>query len=318
MSYHNVLWPFGFGEGSSGGPETRTRIATQPSSGAESRVQQWQNPRWRYQVSLANRTPDQLRAIQAFLVARRGRLNAFKVRDPLDFTTAATWNGAATALDVELGIGDGVETRFQMIKVYGSDGYPYSRPLRRPRAGTILVKVNGIADTSWTLDPATGELVFPSPITDGYAVTAGCEFDVVVRADLSEEWARWAWAGGHALAMESLALIEDLDPSPVLGDFFAGGSTAVSMATTVVAVSPSVARLWRITPNGASRRIILPNPLDIPDGIDILRLHNAGPQTMTIEDHLGGSLGSLASATTAFVDLLLESDGDKTWMVAVS
>ena len=120
------------GEGSSGGPRNRTLIATQPS-GDERRVQQWQNARWHYQVGMANRSPDQLRAIQAFLVARRGSLNAFKVRDPLDYSTASAFQGTVTGDDVEIGTGDGIETRFQMVKRYDVGAYEYARPLRRPR-----------------------------------------------------------------------------------------------------------------------------------------------------------------------------------------
>lgn len=317
MSYHDVLWPFALGDGSSGGPRTSTIVATQPT-GAEQRVQRWQHPRWTYDVNLAVRPPETVRQIQQFLVARRGPLFAFKLRDPIDYSTGATWGAAVTGDDVVLGLGDGATTRFQMVKRYDTGAQEYVRALRRPRVSTLITKVNGIVVTDRTVDPSSGEIIFATAPADGHEVSAGCEFDVVVRADLPDEWAAWQWTSGHKLSMTSLRLIEDLHPAPVAGDFFPGGSTAVSMSVTVQAVSPAIARLWRITPNATGRRIILPNPLDIPDGIDILRIHNAGPQSIALEDHLAGSLGTLASTKTAFVDLLRESDGDKTWIVVVS
>lgn len=317
MSYHDIDWPFGFGEGSSGGGFTRTLITAMPS-GDEKRVQRQQNPRWRYETSLSGRSPERLREIHAFLVARRGNLHTFKVRDPLDYSTAATWQGAVTGTDVQIGIGDGATTRFQMVKIYEPGDYEYVRALRRPRLSTLITMVDGVLVTDRTLDGDTGEIIFGTAPTDGGVVTAGCEFDVIVRADLPDEWIRWQWASGHKLGMGQLQFLEELNPPAVVGESFSGGSIGISMSATVQAVTPAVAALWRLTPNGTSRRIILPNPMLIPDGRDILRIHNAGPQTMTIEDHLGNSLGSLASAETAFVDLLRESDGDLTWMVVVA
>ena len=93
-----------------------------------------------------------------------------------------------TALDQQIGVGNGTAAIFQLTKTYGSAFNPWTRDIKKPVAGTVLVAVNGVLQTpatAYTADPDTGLVVFLAghiPAA-GHAITAGFEFDVPVRFD---------------------------------------------------------------------------------------------------------------------------------------
>ena len=57
--------------------------------------------------------------------------------------------------------------------------------ITKPVAGTIVVAVNGVAETHFSVDPMTGLVTFQAGHipASGAAVTAGFEFDVAARFD---------------------------------------------------------------------------------------------------------------------------------------
>jgi uncharacterized protein (TIGR02217 family) len=58
------------------------------------------------------------------------------------------------------------------------------RTINKPVAGTVLVAVGGVAQSSgWSVDTTTGIVTFTTAPANGAAVTAGFEFDVPVRFD---------------------------------------------------------------------------------------------------------------------------------------
>jgi len=80
-----------------------------------------------------------------------------------------------------LGEGDGVATRFQLVKHYGEGDEALARRITRPVAGSVAVALDGISvATGWALDEGGG-VVFDVAPGDGAGVTAGFRFDVPVR-----------------------------------------------------------------------------------------------------------------------------------------
>ena len=89
--------------------------------------------------------------------------------------------GVPTAADQAIGVGDGVTATFRLVKAYGGAGEePQVRPITRPRAGSVVVAVNGVAASGWTLNGG-GTISFAAAPVAGAAVTAGFLFDVPVR-----------------------------------------------------------------------------------------------------------------------------------------
>src|SRR5690606_9121053 len=86
------------------------------------------------------------------------------------------------AVDEPLGTGDGTAVSFQLVKSYGAAFDPYVRPITKPVAGTVTVRVDGIA-TPVAVDALTGLVTFAAAPEAGAAITASFEFDVPVRFD---------------------------------------------------------------------------------------------------------------------------------------
>lgn len=165
--------------GSTGGVERRTEIVTL-ASGHERRSTPWAQGRRRYLIGAGLRSLDDMAELTAFFEARRGRLRGFRFRDFADFKSCAP-AAAITASDQRLGDGDGVRTRFQLVKAYGD----VSRDIRKPVAGTVRLAVDSevLEAGDFAVDGVTGEVELAVAPGAGSLVSAGFEFDTPVRFD---------------------------------------------------------------------------------------------------------------------------------------
>jgi uncharacterized protein (TIGR02217 family) len=156
-------------------------------SGFEERNARWANSRRAWNAGYGVKSLDDLHAVIAFFEERRGRLYGFRWKDHADFKSCPP-EQTPTALDQQIGIGDGGTATFQLKKRYGSAFVPWDRDIMKPVAGSVLVAVAGIAQalgTDFTIDTTTGFVTFlpghiPPPAA---AVTAGFVFDVPARFD---------------------------------------------------------------------------------------------------------------------------------------
>lgn len=184
-SFHDVLFPTAISFGATGGPERRNEIIAL-TSGREKRNARFSQSRHRYDVGTGLRSLDDLHEVIAFFEARRGSLHAFRFRDPFDHKSCRP-GAVPSALDQNIGNGDGVIRRFRLVKAYGADDQAYLRMIGKPVLPTLRVAVGGlaIASDAFTFDDATGEVVFAEGAAPGsmLAVTCGYEFDVPVRFD---------------------------------------------------------------------------------------------------------------------------------------
>ena len=182
--FHDVRFPLAVAFGATGGPERRTEIVTL-GSGREERNQRWAMSRRRYDAGTGVRHRDDLQAVVDFFEERRGRLYGFRYRDPLDHKSCAPTDSPSQA-DQLLGVGDGTQVSFQLIKRYGDTFAPYDRPIVLPVDGTVLVSVAGVAmveGSDFSLDQGVVTFEPGSVPQVGEAVRAGFQFDVPVRFD---------------------------------------------------------------------------------------------------------------------------------------
>lgn len=180
--FHEGQLPLAVDIGSRGGPERRTEIVAL-ANGREARNTPWAHGRRRYDIGGALASLDHLHLLTAFFEARRGRLQAFRFRDPADHKSCAP-SQVPSALDQPLGIGDGAETQFQLVKMYGDGEDAYARPIRKPVSGSVIIARDGDIVTPDTLDLARGLVTFATPPEEGAVLTAGFLFDTPVRFDL--------------------------------------------------------------------------------------------------------------------------------------
>lgn len=181
-AFHEVRFPTDISLGARGGPERRTDVVTLRSA-AEERNSIWAGSRRKFNAGYGVKTFAQLERVVAFWEERRGRLYGFRWKDRLDFKSCAI---AATpaSTDQIIGTGTGAATTFQLVKTYGSAFAPWSRQIRKPAAGTVLVSLNNVTQTSgWSVDLTTGIVTFTSAPANGAIIRAGFEFDMPARFD---------------------------------------------------------------------------------------------------------------------------------------
>jgi uncharacterized protein (TIGR02217 family) len=202
QAFDDVLYPLALGRDASVSPEFSTSVSV-TASGHERRSSQWTDARLRFDVGPGIRSDAELGTLIAFFRARRGAARGFRLADPFDFSSNAM-TGPPTMLDQLLGVGDGLTASFRLVKRYGDPADPQLRPISRPRAGSVLVSVDGVARNDFTLQG--GAIIFDTAPAEGSAVRAGFLFDVPVRfAEDRLDISGAAFAAGEA---PSVPLIE--------------------------------------------------------------------------------------------------------------
>lgn len=179
--FHDVRYPFSLALGASGGPVRRTEIVPLVS-GHEERNSPWAQSRRRWNAAPGIRSRRDVETLIAFFEARHGQLHGFRFRDPVDHASGEP----VTTTDQALGTGDGNTAVFQLIKRYEDAAGAFDRPIRKPVPASVLVAIDGIAQTEgtdFTVDTATGEVSFAAAPAAGTMLTAGYAFDVPVRFD---------------------------------------------------------------------------------------------------------------------------------------
>lgn len=153
-------------------------------SGFEERNATWADSRRRYDASMGLRDVDDLHDVLEFFEARNGRLIGFRWKDWADHRSGRPRSTPQPG-DQSLGIGDGLQTDFQLQKTYTSGPRSYVRAVTKPVEGTVRVEVGGIELSSgaFSVDTTTGTVSLASPPGVGTEVRAGYEFDVPVRFD---------------------------------------------------------------------------------------------------------------------------------------
>lgn len=184
MTFHEVRFPAEISLGATGGPERRTDVVVL-GSGFEERNSRWADSRRSWNAGYGIKSLDELYAAIAFFEERRGRLYGFRWRDHSDWKSCAP-GGAAAPDDQEIGMGDGSRTTFQLSKTYGSTYAPWTRVVKKPVTGSVLMAVAGVVKAEgvdFTVNTTTGLVSFSVAPTNGATVTAGFAFDVPVRFD---------------------------------------------------------------------------------------------------------------------------------------
>jgi len=163
--------------GAIGGPGFKTTIF-QASSGVEQRNVDWQDIRAQYNIGHAITDKADLDPLIAFFYARRGRAYGFRFKDYLDFEITGPQ---------QIGVGDGVQTAFQVFKRYDDTVRPFDRVITKLVSGTVTVYLDGTPQVSgFTVNLNTGIVTFTAAPSAAVIVGIVCEFDVPVRFDVDD------------------------------------------------------------------------------------------------------------------------------------
>lgn len=146
------------------------------SGGHEKRNMNWAKTLHRFEVDVTQMQQSELDDLVAFFLARNGRARGFRLFDWADHVVAGT----------SIGTGDGITTTFKIVKRYTSGGREYVRPIAKPIASTLTVRVGNAGASVVTASvQSAGTVVIAAPAT-GQVVSVSCEFDVPVRFDTDQ------------------------------------------------------------------------------------------------------------------------------------
>jgi uncharacterized protein (TIGR02217 family) len=184
MNFHEIQFPTSIAMHSTAGPVRKTEIVTL-GSGFEERNAVWANSRRNYDVGYGVKTLDDLHIVIAFFEARMARLYGFRLQDFSDYKSCAP-GADVSATDQTIGTGDGTTTAFQLVKTYTSGPSSWTRTIKKPVSGTVLVSVGSVTQSGVMVDTTTGIVTLASAPASGAIVQAGFEFDTPVRFDTDQ------------------------------------------------------------------------------------------------------------------------------------
>lgn len=205
MTFHDIRFPLDIALNSEGGPTRRTEIVALVS-GREERNSPAAGSRRSFNAGYGVKSLADIEAVIAFFEARRGRLHAFRFRDPFDWKSCPLAD-TPQADDQVLGQGDGARRAFPLVKRYTSGAQAYERAITRPVLNALRVAVGGAATTAFTF--AGGVVTLAVAPSAGAVVTAGFEFDMPARFDTDS--LRVNLAAFRAGDIPSIPIIEVLE-----------------------------------------------------------------------------------------------------------
>ena len=186
------------GYGSTSSPMWSTTVA-QVSSGAEQAAQRWSQPMMLYTMPQAVRDDKTLNALWHHWMVMRGMAHTFPYRDPIDHASidhAPTGRGnpdeqviwdSISFDDQTIGIGDGLNRSFQLVRTYQVDTFSFVRTIRKPVVDSVVIGLEnneGIIEpvlSGFSVDRMTGIVEFDVPPESNREITAGFIYDVEVR-----------------------------------------------------------------------------------------------------------------------------------------
>ncbi len=320
MGFHEVQFPTDEAYTGSGGPGHNTAILEMPG-GAEQRVARWASARRTIDVAYNIKNWAQCLAVQTFVLARQGALHGFRYKDWRDYASTADGRtppqGAAAVShqNVQIGVGDGTTTQFQLIKLYTSGPATIVRQIKKPVAGTVVIAFSGVQQTSgWTVDTTTGIVTFTTAPTAGTLIRAGFEFDVPVRFDKGvDDFLRVTIDNFDSASIPDLEVVEEVNPSQHTDLMFHGGSTTFGVLNADVTITALHGRLISGEPQTTGLKIFLPDAKTYPGGGPHFLIVNRGTQPWSVRNAADAEIVSVPVASSAEIWLEAPPAAPKVW-----
>jgi len=317
MSFHDVVLPAGIQYGSASGAGFAT-VLQETASGHEVAIARQSQGRHRLRLIKALQTSAEAAALKSFGLERRGSAHSFKVTDVKDFTTASDGQSAHDGGDAIIGTGNGVKAGpYQLIKKYGSVN-PYIRTITLPVAGTVLVKLDSISTTAFSVNGA-GEITFDTPPANGVVITAGCQFYVPVRFGLSfDQWAQLQADAFDVWSMPDLDVFEKLDEVENPERRQPDGGKDYGAVSASVRVAFNDGCFHHLNPSTAIS-LLLPPSSRCPGGHEVFMISVASGAagSVQVRDDVGTAIGSAITAgQVRSVNLAINASGGATWVLA--
>jgi len=169
--FHEVQLDMGIDYGAVGGPVFQTDI-TKTHGGWEKRNIQWSQDLGDWQLGERVISLSDLEYLDGFFRARFGQAYGFRAKIWSDYKL--TRQG--------IGVGDGMQTDFQIAKIYPDTVAAYTKIIKKIVNGMFTLWLAGVETAAgFTLDYNTGIITFDAPPANGDTIEVECEFDTPVR-----------------------------------------------------------------------------------------------------------------------------------------
>ncbi|RWP84897.1 MAG: hypothetical protein EOR12_27075 [Mesorhizobium sp.] len=199
----NVIMPESVSVGFKGGPRFIT-LKVKSDNERITRLQKTVIARHYYSWSQQNRDAALIGVLRNFFYDRRGDFKVFLMKDHTDFQCVAC----------QIGIGDGAQAAFQATKTYTAGSNPYVRIIRHIKAGTLVVKVDGVTKTLTThyTVSATGLITFTGGNipAEGAVIMIDCDFYVPVAFEGDAFEPSIPYSLPEVMSIDNLQAVEDI------------------------------------------------------------------------------------------------------------
>ncbi|RWB66581.1 DUF2460 domain-containing protein [Mesorhizobium sp.] len=171
MAVDNLVMPETVSQGFKGGPTFSTAKSTQVNMQTR-RLPNVSIARHVYTFMMQDAPADLVKQLRAFFYDRRGDYKVFLMKDWSNFQL----------VDEQIALGDGSTVAFQIVKTETAGVNPYVRVIRHIKAGTMVVKVDGVTKTLTTdyTVSSTGLITFTSAPALDAVITVTADFYVPV------------------------------------------------------------------------------------------------------------------------------------------
>jgi uncharacterized protein (TIGR02217 family) len=317
VSFHDVELPSAVQFGSVSGFGFATQIQ-QTGSGHEIRIARQSQARHRLVPIKDLESDSDGKALLAFVRARRGSLHSFRVKDWADYTTNSDGTTSPTSLDQIIGTGDGTTTQFQLLKIYNlAAAGEYVRTLTLPETSSVVCAVNGVPTGSFSVN-SVGVVTFSVAPPNGQLVTAGCEFRVQCRFEMTVDQAARLEAIAYGLwRMQDFAVVEVLSEAEYPERWFAGGMKDWGTRAADVSIAFNDGQLHWINPSSAIN-LFLPPATYHPGGWNVfaISVYPAAASTVQVRDDAGNTVGAAFGAGVTRQLGLVRSGSSYSWVLA--
>lgn len=323
MGFHEVRFPTNISYGSSAGPGHDVSVIVTDSR-QEERINRGGPAQRRYDAKYGIKNADQVYELQKFILCREGSTYGFRFRDWTDYSSGANGVGAIAFGDQPLGVGNGVQTQFQLTKTYSDTASTKVRVIRKPIHGeviggstwNVLIGVDGSNVTSgWTVNTTTGIVTFTSAPSMGAVITAGFLFDVPCRFGIElNEGSMISLTSFEVQEIPSIPIVEELSPVVSPDSVHQGGAKTHDATANTISITALEGRVHVFSPS-ANANVNLPDFTSMSPGGPWFVIVNQSPSfTLTVRNSLLSTVFTLAAGSVGQLFLAIDGSGNKYWV----
>ena len=332
MAFQNIVFPEDISYGSRGGPGFNTAIIT-TRGGAEERTARWSQPRYKYDVAYGIRSFTALAKARSFFLAMTGALDSFRYKDFLDWTTFPADPSVDTITDVQQKmislstgafVGDGVETKFQLVRDYAPEtGFEYRRTITKPiDDADFAISIDTVAKTEgadYTVDYNTGIVTFNAAVGADDVPLWGGHYHTHVRfGEQTDDWFSVSPDSFEEGSVRGIDLIGVVNEDPVPARLLHRGNKNLAL-TADYTLGLQDGLLIIVDPDSSAHTIFLPDLSTgtLPSGGPVFRIFNddGAALTFAVKDFTDTDTleAALEPGEWLHVVLSLQDNGDLRW-----